>query len=161
VEISVTGCFVVEVESGMDQLVLQYLTVEQTGVAGAAAVASAYGSTVLINNVIFGPTSGIHMYAVADGRIIVNGPYTISGGAAVHAEAARGGYFEFSSSYSGGPIAITLSGTPNFSQFRLCAFRIYRRRRQHIHRHRDRTARSRRFEWHDRHRRRGCELFPR
>jgi hypothetical protein len=96
---------------------VQHLTVMSTtsGGEGGAGIAATYGGVVIIGpGVVFGACSGNHMYATAGGSIIATAGYTISAGAQAHAEASTGGYIELSE--EGGPTyAITLTGTPNFS----------------------------------------------
>jgi hypothetical protein len=79
----------------------------------ANCVLAAFGAKIFVQNVIYGTAGSFHNWASWGGVIAASGPYTISGGAAVHMLCANGG--QATGQVSTGPTTITLVGTPHFS----------------------------------------------
>jgi hypothetical protein len=66
---------------------------------GGIALVAAYSGVLQVSNVIFGPSSSANqMYAIGGGQIVVDGDYSITGGAQYHVQAAAFGYVQLSSS---------------------------------------------------------------
>jgi hypothetical protein len=113
-------CFVAEAGAS---IWIKDMTLQSVATAtGGNAVAAAYSGVLAISNVIFGPTTYNHMYAVAGGQILVWDNYSISGGANYHVEASAGGYCEMSS--AGRHITVSLLGSPPHfvGGFIVCSF---------------------------------------
>lgn len=73
------------------------------------------GGQVSFRNLRFGAASVMHMYASRGGKIATSGNYSIVGSAPYHI------YIEMQGSISAGGMAVTLTGTPNFSYFAYCS----------------------------------------
>jgi hypothetical protein len=85
-----------------------------SGGEGGDALSAAYSGTLMFTDINFDACSGNHIYAAGAGAsVIAMGNYQIIGGAVWHAEASTSGYIELSASDR--HVAVTLSGTPNFS----------------------------------------------
>lgn len=94
------------------------ITVSGVKIASATATVGAMsasrGGTIQFNNVNFGACSGYHINASSGGQILINGSYSITGGAINHYHAISQGAI---SALSGNSIVATLSGTPAFTIF--------------------------------------------
>ena len=79
---------------------------------GGDCIKASNGSTIYYSNIEFGACAGSHVQSTSFATIYINGPYTISGGAAVaHWLVQTFGLF----GNAAGAVTVTLSGTPAFS----------------------------------------------
>lgn len=76
---------------------------------GGSCLIAANGAIILFNNLNFGACVAHHKYALSGGNVTALGNYAISGSAASHENASRGGTVDTASK------TVTITGTPAFS----------------------------------------------
>ena len=80
-----------------------------TTTTSGSCIHAAYGGLINLNNIDFGTCASQHKYALGGGNVTATGNYSISGGAASHENASRGGTVDTASK------TVTITGTPAFS----------------------------------------------
>lgn len=73
---------------------------------------AANGGSLMFDSIEFGIATNVHLYATSGGRVLINGGYTVFGGAGVHFYSNVQGLIGLATST---PFLITVTGTPAFS----------------------------------------------
>ena len=93
-------------------ITIQNLKVQTT--TGGDAIRGTSKAIIYYNNIVFGNCAAVHLNALDGAILYCSGNYSIVGGASVHQ------YCEFGGEHRANGITITLTGTPNITNFAQC-----------------------------------------